>query len=77
MSKEKQTEYRSGVGMLLYLVKLSKLDLSNPVRELSKGMDSLTKGRNQMMMRVMKYMLDTKNMGLKFIPKKLIGECWY
>ena len=31
----KQTKHRSGVGMLLYLIKFSRLDMSNSVRQLS------------------------------------------
>ena len=38
LSKEKQTRYQSGAGTLLYLVKHSRPDLSNAVRELTKGM---------------------------------------
>ncbi len=36
ISSEKQKLYRSGVGMLLYLVKHSRPDIANAVRELSK-----------------------------------------
>ena len=36
LSESKQKEYRSGVGSLLYLVKLSRPDLANCTRELSK-----------------------------------------
>jgi hypothetical protein len=42
VSKEDQTLYRSGVRMLLYLVKHSCPDIANVVRELSKCMDSAT-----------------------------------
>jgi hypothetical protein len=34
-----QSKYRSGVGMLLYLIKYSRPDLADVVRELSKCMD--------------------------------------
>ena len=33
-----QSKYRSGVGMMLYLIKYSRPDLANVVRELSKCM---------------------------------------
>jgi len=36
--------YRSGVGMLLFLVKHTRPDLSNSTRELSKVMDKATEG---------------------------------
>ena len=44
LSTAQMERYRSGVGMLLYLQKLSLPDLSNPVRELSK---CLTKATNE------------------------------
>ena len=40
-----QTRYRSGVGMFLYMVKLSRPDLTNAVRELSKVDDGATLGQ--------------------------------
>jgi hypothetical protein len=36
ITEERQKQYRSGVGMLLYLVKHSRSDISNATRELSK-----------------------------------------
>jgi hypothetical protein len=36
---DKQSRYRSGVGMLLYPIKYSRPDIANVVRELSKWMD--------------------------------------
>ena len=39
LNGRRQTRYRSGVGMLLYLVKFSRPDIANPVRELTKAMD--------------------------------------
>ena len=38
LTGEMQTRYRSGVGMLLFMVKHSRPDLSNAVCELSKCM---------------------------------------
>ena len=38
VDEETQSMYRSGVGMLLYLVKHSRPDIANPTRELSKSM---------------------------------------
>jgi hypothetical protein len=51
----------SGVGMLLYLIKYSRPDLSNAVRELSKCMDKATMGTYQEMLCVIKFVLDTKH----------------
>jgi len=56
---EKQKLYRSGVGMLLYLVKHSRPDLSNGTRELSKVMDKATEGHMKELCRVIKYAFDT------------------
>lgn len=71
LSKEDQKLYRSGVGMLLYLVKYSRPDIANPVRELSKVLDSSTKTSFKEMLRIIKYVLDTKDMGLKIEPTQL------
>ena len=38
MDEERHKIYRSGVGMLLYLVKHSRPDIANGVRELSKAL---------------------------------------
>mgnify|MGYP006197636723 FL=1 len=63
-----QAIYRSGTGTLLYLVKHSRPDIANPVRELSKVMDGASVGQLKEMKRIVKYVLDTKNYGLKFEP---------
>ena len=73
---EKQKLYRSGVGMLLYLVKHSRPDIANCVRELSKCLDGSTEACNKEMHRVIKYVLDTKDMGLKLWPTGVMGEPW-
>ena len=39
ITKEKQSLYRSAVGMLLYLLKHSRPCLANPIWELSKALD--------------------------------------
>ena len=39
LPKEQQTCYRSGVGMLLYLVKFSRPEILNSVQEISKVKD--------------------------------------
>jgi hypothetical protein len=42
LSPKDQTKYHSGVGMLLYLVKHSRPDISNAVRELTKVLEGAT-----------------------------------
>lgn len=78
LSKEKQSLYRSGVGMLLYLVKYSRPDIANAVRELSKVLDGSTEASFKEMLRVIKYILDTKDMGLRIEPTltKSADEPW-
>jgi hypothetical protein len=54
--------------MLLYFIKYSRPDISNAVREFSKCMDRATNGTYQEMLRVVKFVLDTKNYCLKIQP---------
>ena len=68
ISSVEQTTYRSGVGMLLYLVKHSRPEISNAVRELSKVGDGATKAHWKELMRTIKYVIDTKNVVLKIKP---------
>jgi hypothetical protein len=63
-----QSKYRSGVGMLLYLTKYSRRDLCKVVRELSKCMDKATMGTYLEMLRVIKFVIDIKNVGLRVQP---------
>jgi transposase InsO family protein len=65
---DKQTLYRSGVGMLMYLYKHTRPDLSNAVRELTKCMDGATEAAFKEMKRIIKFVLDTKTFGLKLHP---------
>jgi hypothetical protein len=64
-----QTIYRSGVGMLMYLVKHSRPDLSNAVRELTKILDVAAPAHWKALIHVVKYVLDTKLLALKLQPK--------
>ena len=66
ISGEKQQRYRSGVGMLLYLIKYSRPDISNSVRELSKVNDGATEAHWKSLMRVMKYVTSTENRSLRY-----------
>lgn len=66
ISKEDQRLYRSGVGLLLYLVKFSRPDISKLVRELSKVMDGATQSNMKSLLRTIKFMLDTRQIILSF-----------
>ena len=70
---EKQTKFWYGVGMLLYLIKYSRLEISNPVQELTKVVDGATPGHWKAMERTIKYVLDTENYALKIKPNKKNG----
>jgi len=68
LNEDDQKKFRSGVGMLLYLVKHSRPDIANAVRELSKVADGATQGHWKAMIRAIKYVFDTENYGLKIKP---------
>jgi hypothetical protein len=65
---EKQSRYRSGFGMLLYLIKYSRPNLANVVRELSICMDGANLAAYKEMLRTVKFVLDTKDYCLKMNP---------
>ena len=56
--------------MLLYLIKHSRPDISNAVRELSKVSDGATLAHWKALTRAIKYTVDTKDYALKMKPKK-------
>ena len=70
LPKTEQTKYRSGLGMLLYLVKHSRPDIANAVRELSKVADIANQAHWKALMRLIKYVLGTRKFGLKLNPNK-------
>jgi hypothetical protein len=70
LNDDYQRKYRSGVGTLLYLVKHSRPELSNSVRELAKVMDGANRNHYKLLLRVIKYTLDTKRTVLKLKPDK-------
>ncbi len=69
LNNEDQKLYRSGVGTLLQFSNKTRPDLCNPVRELSKCMDRANPAAFKEMLRVIKYLLQTKDYGLKIAPK--------
>jgi hypothetical protein len=64
--------------MLLYLVKYSRPDLANAVRELSKAVQAPNEASWKEMLRVIKFTLDSKDYGLKLEPNQdmLTDESW-
>ena len=69
VTEEEQALFRSGTGMLLYLVKYSRPDIANAVRELSKVLDGATPAAFKEMLRIIKYVIDTKDLALKIKPE--------
>ena len=65
LNESKMTMYRSGVGMLLYLQKHSRPDISNATRELSKCLTKATMLHYKELLRVMKFVVQTKDLGLR------------
>ena len=61
--------------MLLYLVKHSRPDIANATRELSKVMDGATQAAMKELLRTIKFVLDTKQWGLRVEPTTL-KERW-
>jgi hypothetical protein len=60
VSPEKHSQYRTGVGMLLYLIRHSRPDMAKTVRELSKLLDGPNESADKEMLQAIKYVLDTK-----------------
>ncbi len=65
LSKEKQSRYNSGVGVVLYLVKHSRPEISNSVRELSKVLDTSTETAYKEILRIINYVSETKTQDLE------------
>jgi Reverse transcriptase (RNA-dependent DNA polymerase) len=71
LDPERQLKYRSEVGTLLQFVKHSRPDIANPVCELSKCMDKATEAAYKEMLRVVKFVLNTRNFGLFLRPTSI------
>ena len=63
--------------MLLYLVKYPRPDNDNPVQELTKVLNRTNMSAYNELLRIIKYVLDTKGMGLQIWPTGNIGDRWY
>jgi hypothetical protein len=81
ISEEDQKTCRSGVGVLLCLVKHSRPDVSNSVRELAKALDGATEAHVKSSLRAVKFALDARNKPLVMKPTEwnliwqLIAHC--
>ena len=68
MKEKDQSIYRSGVGKLLHMMKWTRPDILNAVRELSRFMMGATKAHMREMVRAMRYCVGTQNRGLLLKP---------
>jgi hypothetical protein len=60
INEEKQKWFRSAIGTLLYLVKLSRPDLANSFRELAKVMDGTNQAQEKEIKRIIEYTIHKK-----------------
>ena len=74
--KINQWDYRLGVGMLLYLVKHLRPNLTNATRELLKVNDSANPTAYKELLCVIKYVMDIQNLGLEIKPTGNSKELW-
>ena len=74
MDEKEQKSYRSGIGTFMYLVKLSRPELSNTLRELSKVMDKGTDKHFKTLKKVINYVTETKSNGMRIKPT--ISKIW-
>jgi hypothetical protein len=71
IGKEEQSKYRSGVGKLLHMMRWSRPDILNAVRETSSFMGEANPAHEKAMQRILKYCTDTPNRGIVLKPKGL------
>ena len=70
--KFEMTQSLLGVGDnngMLFLIKHSRPDIANTVRELTKVLDGASPAAFKELKRVIKYVLDTEKLGLKIQPE--------
>jgi hypothetical protein len=70
LSEAMQSKYRSGTGKLLHLMKWSRPDVLNSVRELSRYMTRATAAHLKAMYRVMAYCVGTGDRGFTVKPNR-------
>ena len=69
LSYKEQKKYRSGVGKLLHMMRWSRPDIMNAVRETSKFMKQASLTHMVAMLRIMRYCVGTKEDGLMIKPE--------
>jgi hypothetical protein len=76
ITEAEQRTYRSVVESLLHLTKHSRPDISNAVWELSVSMDGATPLAFKEMKRLVKFVIDTNEYGLKIAPSVPKTKKW-
>lgn len=71
VDKSLQTKFRSGVGKLLHLMRWSRPEVSNAVRDLSRHGQKCNKAHIMAMKRCMQYCVETKEMGWHLKPERM------
>jgi hypothetical protein len=77
VSPKYQTKFCSDVGMLLYLVKHSRPDISNAVRELTKVLYGATNAHWKSLIRTIMFVLDTRLYALRLSPFTRNGSFFF
>ena len=70
LDMSKQTKYRSGIGKLLHMMRCTRPNIMNAVREASRHMMKANERHMKAMMRIMKYCSSTGEEGLIMKPNK-------
>ena len=70
IDKERQTKFRSAVGKLLHMMRWSRPEIWNAVRECSRRMSRASEDHMKAVLRVMKYCSDTKERGWELKPNR-------
>ena len=69
LSDQRQSTYRSGVGILLHMMRWSRPDTLNAVRETSCFMQKAGEDCKKALKRIMNYIVSTKKKGYTFRPR--------
>jgi len=70
LNGEQQSDYRKGTGILLHMMRWSRPEVLNAVRELSRHLKEGTKKHYKQMIRVMKYCKGKAKRGMFFKPNR-------
>ena len=74
LSAEEHKKFRSGIGSLIYLLKHSRPELSNTIRELSRYLSGPSEKNKKKLIRILKWVIDNPDIGLRIKPKIEFNE---